>query len=286
MNNSAARIRVPLKRLLTSPLRALPDYLILGGIRCGTTSLYNYLIQHPLVAPALRKEMHYFNTKGNHSRGSLWYRASFSRNSALRRQARAAGNGMTRALTGEGTPSYLMDPEALSRIARLVPNVKLIVLLRHPVDRAYSNYFRAVSKGSTDKSFEQVVQNEFDVIESNEILSYDRPYVVEPNRVRRAMGFLGLGLYAFGIQCVRRHFAPEQVHVERTGNLFAQPADRFAKILEFLGLPSWTPTSFQRYNASTRGAIDPQLRAQLLEFYRPHNRHLFDLLGREFNWHA
>ena len=116
----------------TSPLRLLPDFLILGAQRCGTTSLYNYLAQHPSVGPlVLEKGAHYFST--NYDKSLAWYRSHFPmkwRAAAERRHGRPF-------VTGEGSPYYLFHPLAAQRVAKTLPHVKLLVMLRDPVERAY-----------------------------------------------------------------------------------------------------------------------------------------------------
>ncbi len=116
-----------LYRRLTAPSRPLPDFLIVGAQRCGTSWTYRTLGEHPRILRAWRKEVQYFDRARAFARGPNWYRAHFPR--------RPPGH-----LTGEATPSYLYVPAAMPRLAALVPHARLIVLLRDPVDRAYSHY--------------------------------------------------------------------------------------------------------------------------------------------------
>lgn len=113
-------------RRATSSLRALPDFVVIGAQRSGTTSLFDYFLNHPQVRPALKKELHFYDL--HHERGVGWYRASFPR----RRQL---SNGR---ITGEATPNYLVHPLAPERLHAVTPNAKLIALLRNPTDRAHS----------------------------------------------------------------------------------------------------------------------------------------------------
>ena len=116
-------------RSLTGHLRLLPDYLVIGARRCGTTALYNYLIQHPCVLPALTKEVSYFDAWFD--RGDSWYRSHFPL--ALEKWFSEMRYGR-QVLTGEASPSYLLDPLVPSRVQSLLPSVKLIVALRNPID--------------------------------------------------------------------------------------------------------------------------------------------------------
>ncbi len=132
-------------RHLTAPFRVLPDFVVIGAQRSGTTSLYNNLVEHPQIASCIRKEVHYFDAY--FERGSYWYRGHFPRAAELRRLARRHGAPV---LTGEATPMYLFDPPCRRRLAELVPDAKLLVLLRDPVAREYSQYqVRVVRHGAT-----------------------------------------------------------------------------------------------------------------------------------------
>src|SRR5687768_14227353 len=103
----------------------LPDFLIIGAQKCVTTYLYRTLVEHPLVLPALRKEVHFFDN--GYRRGLAWYRGYFP--------VRAGAD-----ISGEASPYYFFHPHAPRRIKECVPGVKLILLLRHPVMRAYSHF--------------------------------------------------------------------------------------------------------------------------------------------------
>ena len=124
-------------RLITSPLRSLPDFVIIGAMKSGTTSLYDFLIKHPAIAPAAKKEVMYFSTWYKYKLGKLWYRSNFPTN-----LSRSAFYKKTtqRLLSGEASPPYLFYPMVPGRMKGVLPDVKLIVILRNPVDRAYSHY--------------------------------------------------------------------------------------------------------------------------------------------------
>ncbi len=112
--------------------RALPDAVILGAMKSGTTSLHNYLVQHPGVIEPLRKEVHYFDV--NLERGERWYRAHFGREGEP-------------GLNLDSSPYYLFHPAVPRRLHDLLPDAKLVVLLRDPVRRAYSHYWHERDKG-------------------------------------------------------------------------------------------------------------------------------------------
>jgi hypothetical protein len=135
-------------RRLTAGRRTLPAFIIIGAQKAGTTSLYKYLRQHPNIVPALKKEVKFFDC--NYDLGLDWYRSHFPYHSKL--------NGQK--MTGEASPHYLFHPLAARRIANVLPEVKLIALLRNPVERAYSHYQLNVRRGREPLSFEQAIDKE------------------------------------------------------------------------------------------------------------------------------
>src|SRR5690606_34905253 len=160
-----AAVRDGIKDLLvrygerTSDRRALPDFLIIGTKRGGTTSLWRYLLQHPLVPrlfPAWNtKTSHYFEE--NWSRGEAWYRSHFptDRQRAWLQRRRGAPPRV-----GEAAPLYMFHPLVAERVAKLMPHVKLIVLLRDPVERAYSHWKERRTEGTEPLSFAEALEAE------------------------------------------------------------------------------------------------------------------------------
>ncbi len=135
---SAHRMVVYL-RMLSANKRALPDFLIIGAQKSGTTSLYSYLARHPNILPAYgKKEVHFWDIPKNYKKGLLWYRAHFPLIKELQDAA---------VITGEKTPNYLEDPETIRKIKEDCPAAKIIILLRNPVERTISNYFMKVRRG-------------------------------------------------------------------------------------------------------------------------------------------
>src|SRR5690348_1015601 len=142
-------------RGITSPLRLLPDFLIIGTQRGGTTSLYHYLQAHPCIGPASTKEVHFFDMRFH--KGLAWYRGHFPSRIDQYAVEQAHGHSL---VTGEATALYLFHPHAPKRVAEALPSVKLIVLLRNPVNRALSHYYHAVKHGQETLSFEEAIQGE------------------------------------------------------------------------------------------------------------------------------
>jgi hypothetical protein len=138
---------------LSQRWRVLPNFLIIGAQKSGTTSLYKYVAQHPQVVPAYKKEIYFFNTPQRYGRGLPYYRAHFPTKWAMRRPPQPR-------LTGEASPEYLFHPLAAERVQAAVPHAKFLVLLRNPVLRAYSHYQHMVRSGQETRTFEQALARE------------------------------------------------------------------------------------------------------------------------------
>ena len=131
-----SRLRPPgFARRLTSRLRILPTFLVVGAQKSGTTSLFDYIAGHPNFGEPTRKEIRFFLPKFG---GDVaWYRAHFPlKVEQMYREAR----GCKPYITGEATPQYMLKPSAAKLANAVVPKAKLIAVLRNPVDRCFSGY--------------------------------------------------------------------------------------------------------------------------------------------------
>jgi hypothetical protein len=258
-------------RGITSPLRRLPDFIIIGGKKCGTSSLYNYLARRPDVASAFRKEVHFFDEARERNR--LRYRAYFPVRT---------GRGKSRRMTGEATPYYLFHPLAPARVRKVVPEAKLIAVLRNPVDRAYSHYHHELRRGTEDLSFEEAVGREVERLEG-EREKMLRKCGYDSLQARR-YSYLSRGVYVDQIQTWREHFPEEQLLILRTEDLFENPQAALGRTLDFLGLPHLEGVNLSKDNRGGYLEIDPATRERLIEYFRPHNERLYEYLGRDFGW--
>lgn len=264
-------------RVLTGPLRPLPDFVIIGAQKCGTSSLYRYLAEHPQVAPAVGKEIHYFDWY--YHRGVNWYRGHFP--TSLERALFRARTGRT-LLTGEASPYYLVHPHAPARLRALMPQARLIALLRDPVDRALSAYHHQSRNGEETLAIGEA----FDVEESRlapELtrLARDPSY---NSHAHRKFSYLTRGRYAEQLERWLALFPRHQLLVLRSEDFFERPDAVFGEVLRFLGLPDWQPASFPRFNAAEYGAMDPAIRERLVSYFAAPNAALYTLLGRDLGW--
>jgi lipopolysaccharide transport system ATP-binding protein len=270
-----------LLRVLTSRARVLPDFLIIGTQKGGTTSLFYWLSRHPNVGQPSAKEIEFFDQR--YANGAMWYRAHFP-TFLERSQRHRRGQGPF--LTGEATPSYLVHPRAPQRVAELIPNVKLIALLRNPVDRAYSLYQHRVDQGLEPLSFEQAIEAEDERIRGEiDRIRADERYVSPSFHV---LSYLYGGIYADLLEDWLRVFPRERLLVLPSEDLFSAPSDCFHAVLAFLGLPAvWEPHWYDAINAGDyEDKMSPDTRRRLLGYFGPHNERLASLVGRTFDWNA
>ncbi len=266
--------------LPTQRFRLLPHFLIIGAQRAGTTSLYRYLVAHPAVGPVvLTKGAHYFDT--NYEKGIGWYRSHFPSRWYGRLVERRTG---TRFITGEGSPYYVFHPLAPQRIAETLPDVKLILLLRNPVERAYSHHQHEVARGFEQLPFEEALEAE------PERLAGEEERIRQDPRYRsfshQHHSYLARGRYLEQILRYRALFPPDQLLILVMEEFFADPERGYARVLDFLGLPPWRPPRFPRYNARRYDEMDPTIRRWLEERFRQANRDLAAYLGIDLAWSA
>jgi Sulfotransferase domain len=275
----AGRARKRLRRvsgLATRRVRILPSFLLIGAQRAGTTSLFYYLRRHPHVARPGTKEVHFFDDR--FWLGVDWYRSFFA-TSAERRLARLRGGDLVAA---EATPYYLFHPAVPERVAATIPSVRLVVLLRDPVDRAYSHYRKMRRMGLERLSFEDALEKEENRLEGEEErLLADPRY---RSRHHRRHAYVARGLYADQLERWLAHFPREQLLVLRSEDFFARPAEICAETLDFLGLRRWQSPGFEPRNPTSDRPLDPALRARLEERFAEPNVRLAQLLGRDFGW--
>jgi hypothetical protein len=272
------RVKAPLRRIradyrrLTGPLRGLPSALLLGAQRSGSTSLFQYLVQHPDVLPPFGKEIQYFTL--HYAEGVRWYRGRFPYAGRLRGDM----------ITVDATPYYLFHPLAPARAAALLPQAKLIALLRNPVDRALSHYQHEVRGGREPLSFAEAIEQEPARLAGEEERIRRDPDYYGWNHHRYA--YTRRGLYLEQLRRWTEHFPRSQLLVLQSEALFRDPPGTMARVHEFLGLrPHMLPkydSSFQKGNYVRE--MPPELRARLAAYFEPHNRELYRWLGENYDW--
>jgi hypothetical protein len=265
------------QRLATSPLRPLPDWLIIGAQKSGTTFLYHTLVRQPGIRPALTKEAHYFDHHPD--RTLMWYRSNFPVRLPGDAADRVSGR---RILTGEATPYYMCHPLVPERVARVLPEVKLIAVLRNPVERAYSHFQHERAKGRETLSFREAIEREGDRLRGQEDRMVEDPSYNAYNHQR--FSYLLRGLYAQYLELWLKHFPRSALLVIGAEDMYENPAATVEEAATFLGFQSSPPDSGAKLNARRYATMDGEARAFLVDYFKPHNERLFELLGRDFGW--
>jgi hypothetical protein len=252
---------------------ALPDFVIIGAKKAGTNFLYHLLTLHPHVEPAAGKELHYFGLFFD--KGTEWYRQCFP-------QPRWQDGQRT--ITGEASPC-MGNPVVPKRMAEVIPQARLIALLRNPVDRAYSDYHHEARRWET-RTFEEALGVE-----------RPRPLGTEektPDSEARNMGLDGTSQYLSGgvyvDQLLRwsRFFGKEQMLVLKSEDLYEHPTETLRVVLSFLDVADWEPEAaelnIKRNEGRYEQKMKPDTRRRLEEYFEPHNRRLYEYLGVDFGW--
>jgi hypothetical protein len=246
--------------------RPLPDFLILGAQKAGTTALYDYLYRHPAISGPRWKEVSFFDRQWR--RGERWYRGNFPRRAAPP--------------VGEASPSYLFHPLAPGRVRSLLPEARLIALLRNPVDRAFSHYQHEVALGREPLSFEEAL-----AAEDGRTRGEVERMIADPGYFSHAWWnhtYRARGLYAAQLERWYAVFPREQLLVLATEELGAAPAETYARVLAFLGAPPHSLDAYPRVFGRTYEQMAPGTRAALAADYEGPNARLYELLGRDLGW--
>ncbi len=246
------------------------DFLIIGAPKCGTTSLYYYLKWHPNILHT-RKQVSFFDR--NFSKGILWY-------------GMCLGRIKKKKLVSESTPHYLFHPLVPQRVAQLFPDIKIIILLRNPVERAFSNYRMNLRQHRETLDFEQAINHEVQVIKRiEEKILIDKRYEDFGYFSYRSRSYCARGMYIYHIKYWMQFFPKEQFLIIKSEDLFAQPDIILKQVHQFLGIPHYPLNEYPECNSHLIAMpIDKKIKDQLADFFRPYNEELEKFLGRKFNW--
>ena len=245
----------------TSKIVKYPNFIIIGSQRCGTTSLYTYLAQHPQILTPIKKEMDFFSW--HFDRGIDWYLAHFP--------PMPVGEQF---LTGEASPSYFDCREAPERLYSAFPEVKLVVLLRNPVDRAISQFYRLSDLNWEVRSLDRAISDEVARLAQNPA------YIIgeEPGN------YLARGRYVEFIKNWLAFFPREQLLVLKSEDFYAGAATTLKQVLEFLDLPEYQLPEYQNANPGSYQPVTESVRDWLRDYFRPYNQQLEEYLGIKFDW--
>jgi hypothetical protein len=255
----------------TSDRRPLPDFLVIGTKRGGTTSLWRYLIQHPLVPrlfPAWNtKTSHYFEE--NWDRGEAWYRSHFPTDRQRAALERRHGGPCK---VGEAAPLYMFHPLVAGRVADLMPRARMIVLLRDPVERAFSHWKERRGEGVEPLDFAAALEAEPSRTAGGDENAFDW------------YSYRARGRYLEHLEPWLRRFDRSQLLFVPSETFYREPAASYQRILEFIGLPRHDLPAYDVFNDRPSKGMDEAVRAELTAYYRPFNAALEERLGMRLAW--
>ena len=255
---------------LTTPLRVVPNFLVIGVMKGGTTSLFQYLAKHPQINPPFRKEIKFFDL--HYAQGLNWYRAHFPLKTKM----------VDGSVTGEATPYYIFHPLAAKRISQDLPNVKLITILRNPVERAYSHYNHMVRVGRENLSFDDALERESERLFQEEEKIMSNPKYSTFKHLHYS--YKARGRYVEQVTRWLNVFHREQMLFLSSEELYENAAAVYNKAIEFLGLPRWEPENFKAFNQGKYDGLSVATRERLARYFEPYNQQLYDLLKIDFGW--
>lgn len=244
--------------------RRLPDFLVIGEMKCATSSFFSILSEHPQIAPPFRKETHFF-TKG-YRHGTSWYKAHFPR------------RGDDLSLTGEATPDYLFDLDTPKRVADLLPDARFIVLLRDPAERAISHYHHEVRMG-------RETLNLADALHVEEKRTRQAAGTDAEQEVRLHASYAARGNYAASLRRWFQHFDPSRFHILESADLQRDPETELTNATAFLGIPpleNCPPTTARNTGSYSMPGND--VINGLRRRFRESDRDLSEMLGRKLSW--
>jgi hypothetical protein len=261
----------------TAARRVLPSMLIVGAQRAGTTTLFKALSQHEsFLGPTLRKGVHYFDLHFDEPLD--WYRAHFPTKAAAESLQHRTGNAV---VVGESSPYYLWHPLVADRIARALPGVRVVALLRDPVERAYSAHAHELARGYETEPFERALDLEIERLAGEE----ERIRTGETDRslVHQHLAYVQRGEYIDQLERMAGAVGRDHMLVLDSADFWAQPEHNWPTVTSFLGL-SEKKVALEQHNARSRAPMSADVRARLEEHFAPFDERLARWWGRTPSW--
>tara|TARA_B110000196_G_C21089062_1_gene636591 strand:+ start:372 stop:1208 length:837 start_codon:yes stop_codon:yes gene_type:complete len=253
---------------ITASTRVLPNFIIVGTVRSGTTSLYYNICEHPSINSAAYDEIGFFDS--NYHLGMNWYRSMFATEKKMNSIKKETGY----AITGEDTPFYFWKKEVVERIFKVLPDVKIIAIFRNPVDRAYSNYNLGLRAKTEKLTFENSIDEEITFLDEHTFRE----------SIDRRRSYLSKGIYEKQIRLWLDVFPKEQIHILSTEDMQKNPQDTILKIFKFLNLSEYNIKNPQKQKQVEYQKMNEQTRKRLINFYKPYNEKFFEIIEQKFEW--
>ncbi len=263
---------------LTSSLHTLPDFLIIGTAKSGTTSLFEHLIKHPSIFPPLAQQPNFFTS--HFYKGESWYRSYFP---SIFTKYITQNIRKQKFLTGEASTQYYWYPHAAKRAKLLLPNAKIILLLRNPIDRSYSQYQMELKKGNENLlSFEEAIEQENERINKEyERMLQDENYYSQKYTIQ---SYLTKSIYANYIEDWFKYFPREQFLFLNSEEFNSNTSKVYKKTLNFLEIPEIDFDDYEVFRSSKYEEMNSSTRKKLSKYFKPHNERLYKLINMNFLW--
>lgn len=241
-----------------------PDFIIAGASKSGTSSIHYYLSRHPQILLSHKKEIDFY--RKNFQRGTEWYLAHFP-----------TITDRADFLTGEATPNYLRFPEVAQRIKATFPQVKIIILLRNPADRAISWHYHKLNSGLTNQDLATAIAEEIKRLASVSETEIINTGYYNPDNILSS-------LYIYKIKAWIELLGREQFLILKSEEFYSNPHQIMAKVFDFLGLPNCPLKQYPQVNAGSYNQVNSDLRETLVNYFAPYNQRLEEYLGIKFDW--
>ncbi len=236
-------------------------------------------MQHPCIHPCTTKEPRFFDKYYN--RGINWYKSCFPFTFQKKFEKKFFHRKF---FTGEATERYFEHPYVPQRIKKITPNAKFIVLLRNPIDRAYSHYNMRHDSKKEELSFEQAIiqekertKDEFEKMLNDENY-YSKDYFHH--------SYLERSIYVTKLKHWMNEFPKERFLILKSEEFFKEPNNIYNQVIKFLELPKWELHEYKKIGAGkyNQPKMEFSTRTQLIDYFRPYNEKLYKFLGINFNW--
>lgn len=237
-----------------------PDFIIIGAMKAATSAIYEYLMQHPSVTYRLPKELHFFTL--NYDKGLDWYLSQF--------QSIKEDNKSSNLLIGEASPSYLTSKEAPALIYKLFPDVKIIISLRNPTDRAISHYYHQLNRVKDEARPIELAFSDREIENSAK-----KPY-------SPTSSYLELGKYATQIKNWIDVFPSEQMLILNYHDLEVEPINFVKKLFAFLALEDYQINNIKKIYGNQYPTVPPAIIERLDRYFKPYNQELQKIIDLQF----
>ncbi len=241
-----------------------PDFMIIGSAKCGTSSLHNYLSHHPQILLPHKKELDFFWRRYDY--GIDWYLAHFP-----------AITDREDFITGEATPNYIRFPLAAQRIKQHCPNIKLILLLRNPIERCISWHYHKLNSGLVKEDLETAIY-----LEMKQLETLSQEDII--NIGYRKLDSIVSSLYIYQVKVWLEIFKREQILILKSEDFYSNPDQAMEQVYNFLGLPNHGLAKYPKVNSGSYNPADEKISNLLRDYFEPYNQQLEEYLEMKFNW--